>query len=168
MGHVETKIANNVLKSIGDSVGPDKILAACDQAGVSHRGYGAIYKAVKGPIERLNKDIKANILPIPYHVKLLRKELNANLPQFVGEYYHVQGRMTLPTTSKKTKKTDEIRKDVVLTEKNSLFTDLEVVQQSMVIFYGITEIGMVLPSCKWLTVCAFGVSIHSDCVQQRN
>jgi hypothetical protein len=145
MGHVETKIANKVLKSIGDSVGPDKILAACDQAGVSHRGYGAIYKAVKGPIELLNKDIKAKILPNPYQVKLLRKELNANLPQFVGEYYHIEGRMTLPTTSKTTKKCDDRPKDVVLNDKNSLFTDLEVVQQSMVIFYDITVAGTVVP-----------------------
>ena len=43
MEHVKTKIASNVLKAIGKSVGPCKILAACDQAGVSYRGYGAIY-----------------------------------------------------------------------------------------------------------------------------
>ena len=153
MGHVETKIANNVLKSIGKRVGADKILAACDQVGVSHRGYGAIYKAVRGPIAVLNKDIKASILPSPYHVKLLRQEMNANLPQFIGEYYHVEGRLELPTTSKKSKKSDNIRKDVVLTEKNSLFTDLEVVQQSMVIFYGITEIGMVPPLIWFVAHC---------------
>jgi hypothetical protein len=86
--------------------------------------------------------MKSNILPSPYHVRRLRQELNANLPQFIGQYYHAEGRMELPTVSRKSEKSEEQRKEVVLDEKNSLFTDLEVVQQSMVIFYGITESGM--------------------------
>ena len=142
MEHVKRKIASNVLKAIGKRVGPSNILAACDQAGVSYRGYGAIYQAVKAPVRDLTKDAKSNILPSPYHVRRLRQELNANLPQFIGQYYHAEGRMELPAVSKKTKKSEEQRKEVVLDEKNSLFTDLEVVQQSMVIFYGITESGM--------------------------
>ena len=113
---------------------------------MSHREYDAIYKAVKAPIADFNKRVNGSILPSPYHVKLLRQELNANLPQYIGEYYHGEGRLTLPSTSKKNKTSEDMVKEVVLTEKNSLFTDLEVVQRSMVIFYGITKEGVFLPT----------------------
>ena len=161
MAHVQSDIAKNVLKSIGKSIGPDKILAACDQAGVSHRGYGALYKSVKAPIAGLNKGVSGSILPSPYHVKLLRQELNANLPQYIGEYYHAEGRLTLPASSKKNKKSEDMVKEVVLTEKNSLFTDPEVVQRSMVIFYGITKEGNVITSdCCFQSLLPAGLFIN--------
>ena len=83
MEHVKRKIASNVLKTIGKMVGPSNILAACDQARVSLKGYGAIYQALEEPLQDLTKDGKSNILPSPYHVRRLRQELNANLPQFM-------------------------------------------------------------------------------------
>lgn len=100
MEHVKTKIASNFLKAIEKRVGQGIILAACDQARVSYRGYGAIYQAVKDPLRALTKDVKSNILPSLYHVRRLQQELNANLPQFIGQYYHAKGRMELPTVSK--------------------------------------------------------------------
>ena len=70
-GHVGTKIANDVLKSIGVGLGADSILVVCNQLGMSQRAYGEIYKTVKGRIGLVNKDIKATILSKPHHVILL-------------------------------------------------------------------------------------------------
>ena len=69
MGFAATRIANNVLQKISEELGPDAILAACDQAGVSHRGYGHIYKTMKGRISLVNKDLKANFMPKPHKAR---------------------------------------------------------------------------------------------------
>jgi hypothetical protein len=40
-------VTKGVLKMIGQSVWPDTMLDACDGAGVTHRGYAAIYRTLK-------------------------------------------------------------------------------------------------------------------------
>jgi hypothetical protein len=82
------------------------------------------------------------LLPAPNKIAVLRKQLNANLPQFIGDYYHINGRMVLGAP--KRTKTNVIPKEVILNDKNMLFVDLEVVQRSMVMFYGMTEAGNTL------------------------
>lgn len=77
-----------------------------------------------------------------WQVAVLRRELNENLPQFIGEYYHIDGRMTLPPPKTKGGGKRTMPLEVKLDDKNTLFVDIEVVQRSMVMFYGITVEGM--------------------------
>ena len=67
---------------------------------------------------------------------MLRCELNANMPDFIGNYYRIQRRMTLPQPSRKGKEKQMV-KEVKLDEKSTCFVDIEVVQHGMVMFYGI-------------------------------
>jgi FtsZ-binding cell division protein ZapB len=142
LDHVGTRMAKKILKQISDSIGPEDILAACDAAGVAHGGYGEIYKSVKGRIALVNPGLKCALLPAPNKIAVLWKQLNANLPQFIGDYYHIDGRMVL--AAPKRTKTNVIPKEVILNDKNTLYVDLEVVQRSMVMFYGMTEAGNTL------------------------
>jgi hypothetical protein len=66
--------------------------------------------------------------------------MNAKLPQFIGEYYHVEGRRSIPSV-RRTGKDIVAAKEVILNSRNNLFVDLEVVQRSMVLFYGMTVEG---------------------------
>lgn len=85
-----------------------------------------------------------NILYV-YQVTLLRTELNSKLKDLVGDYYYIDSTLELlaqvsVTNAKGRKKKSEITR-VVLTKKNSLFVDIEVVQRTMVKLYGFTTEG---------------------------
>ena len=75
-------------------------------------------------------------------VSLLRRELNSRLKDLVGDYYHIDSMLELVasasvTNGKGKKKNPDISR-VVLTTKNSLFVDIEVVQRTMVKLYKFT------------------------------
>ena len=78
-------------------------------------------------------------------VSLLRTELNSRLKDLVGDYYHIDNMLELVapasvTNGKGKKKNPDISR-VVLTTKNSLFVDIEVVQRTMVKLYKFTTEG---------------------------
>jgi hypothetical protein len=50
---------------------------------------------------------------------VLRCELNANMPDFIGNYYRIQRRMTLPQPSRKGKEKQMV-KEVKLDEKSTV------------------------------------------------
>ena len=66
--------------------------------------------------------------------------MNSKLPQFIGEYYHIDGRRIIPEV-RVGKNVVRKSKEVILNDKNNLFADIKVVQQSMVLFYNITVEG---------------------------
>ena len=78
-------------------------------------------------------------------VSLLRRELNSRLKDLVGDYYYIDSTLELvaPTsvTNGKGKKKNPDISRVVLTTKNSLFVDIEVVQRTMVKLYKFTTEG---------------------------
>lgn len=80
-----------------------------------------------------------------HQVKLLRSELNSKLKDLIGDYYHIDSTLEMVaqvpvTNAKGRKKKSEITR-VVLTSKNNLFVDIEVVQKTMVKLYGFTTEG---------------------------
>lgn len=85
--------------------------------------------------------MKSNILPAPHRLAKLRKQMNANLPQFIGDYYHIEDRRTIPEV-RVGGKVVTAAKEVILDSKNNLFVELEVVQRSMVLFYEMTVEGI--------------------------
>ena len=66
--------------------------------------------------------------------------MNSKLPQFIGEYYHIDGRRIIPEV-RVGKNVVRKSKEVILNDKNNLFANIKVVQQSMVLFYNITVEG---------------------------
>ncbi len=66
--------------------------------------------------------------------------MNEKLPQFIGDYYHIEGRRIIPEV-RVGKKIVRGAKEVILDSKNNLFAQLEVVQRSMVLFYDMTVQG---------------------------
>jgi hypothetical protein len=140
MSQATASVAKDVLKKIGETVGPNTMLAACDGTGVTHKGYAAIYKTLKNRIGLIAPAQSSAILPAPHRLASLRKEMNAKLPQFIGEYQWIEGRHSIPEVRVGSKVVTPA-KEVILNIKNSLFVDLEVVQQSMVLFYGMSVAG---------------------------
>ena len=68
LSFVGRRMANFYLEKISDEIDTESILAACDMTGVSQRGYGQIYKTIKGRVGIVDKDLKANFLPTPNKV----------------------------------------------------------------------------------------------------
>jgi hypothetical protein len=68
LSFVGRRMANHYLEKIGAEIDTESILAACDMTGVSQRGYGQIYKTIKGRVGLVDKDLKANFLPTPNKV----------------------------------------------------------------------------------------------------
>ena len=119
-------MAKRVFKEIGDNIRLEDILQACDATRVAHQGYEKIYKSKKARILLVNSDLKCALLLAPNRIATLRREMNAKLPQFIRDYYHIEGRMMLPASTHG--QTITLAKEVVLNDKNTLFVDLEVVQ----------------------------------------
>lgn len=65
---VATQMANYYLDKIGKDLGTEAILAACDMTGVSQKGYGEIYKTIKGRVQLVDKRLKPTFLPNPHKV----------------------------------------------------------------------------------------------------
>jgi len=66
--------------------------------------------------------------------------MNEKLPQFIEDYYHIEGRRTIPEV-RVGKKVIRGAKEVILDNKNNLLAELEVVQRLMVMFCDMTVEG---------------------------
>jgi len=89
--------------------------------------------------------------------------MNGKLKDLVGEYYHIDSTLEIVSqvpmpNAKGRKKKKEITR-VVLSSKNYLFVDIEVVQRTMVKLYGFTTEGqyfiMFPTSMKGCWTCFF-------------
>lgn len=135
---IGVRMANYYLNKIGEQVGATDILETCDRNGITHSGYGAIYKRFKGAARVAGRGIRVGCLPNPYQVSIARKMLNLKLVEYVGEYYSLNETLVVAPTAKSSNK--EPMK-VCLNEMNSIFVDVEQVQRTMVLLYGFTEFG---------------------------
>jgi len=131
-----TKATNQYLQKIGQSVGPHAILETCDQTGITHRGYQAIYKKFKAAATATAKGLRVSCLPNPHSVRNLRQEMNRNLRKLIGDYYSLHCSIDIPVTSKNSN-----MKNITFTDHNNFFCDLKAVQRTMVKLYKITPEG---------------------------
>ena len=69
-------------------------------------------------------------------------DFNMKLKDFVGDYYHINNTHEVAPTRTSSKTKHEKDKMIVLNDKNIFFTDIEVVQRTMMALYGITKEGM--------------------------
>lgn len=69
-------------------------------------------------------------------VSLLRRELNGNLRDLVGDYKHVSSVLEVQASTSKTKDKSKEKglkmEKIVLNDKNTMFVDIEAVQRTMV------------------------------------
>ena len=72
-------------------VEPSQVVEECDRVGVSQRGYRALselwFKNFK------NQQIKPFGLPRSHKVMNIQNEMNHKVPNYFGEYYHIEGSM---------------------------------------------------------------------------
>jgi len=137
LSHVGTRMVNHYLEKIGKSMGPENILETCDRNGITHSGYGAIYKNFRSAVKRVGKGIRVGCLPNPHQVSKLRQELNSKLEDMIGQYYHIENTLVIPPSAK-SKSKEPLQ--IILSARNSFFVDVETVQRTMVKLYGITTL----------------------------
>ena len=140
MSQATMAVTQSVFKKIQDVLTKEVMLGTIDGSSVTHRGYTEIYKTMKNRIGLVAPGLRGSVLPSPYKLAGLRKQMNENLPQFIGDYYNIEGRRHVPEV-RQGKRIVRPAKEVILDSKNNLFAELEVVQRSMVLFYDITVEG---------------------------
>lgn len=137
MSQANAIATKTIFKKIQRELDQKVMLGVCDGNNVTHRGYHALCKAIKHRVTAVAPELKGGLLPSSTRVAQLRREMNSKLPQFIGDYYHIDGRQIIPEV-RVGKKVVRKSKEVILDNKNNLFADIKVVQQSMVLFYDIT------------------------------
>jgi hypothetical protein len=137
MSQANAAAVQTMFKKIQRAVGEKIMLVVSDRDGITQKGYEAICKAVKHRVRLVAPELKGSLLPSGNRLAQLRKQMNAQLPQFIGDYYHIEGRRIIPEVLIG-KKIVRGAKEVVFHSKNNLFAELEVVQRSMVLFYDVT------------------------------
>lgn len=140
MSQATMAVAQTIFKKVQDVLTKEVMLGTVDGSSVTHRGYTGIYKTLKNRIGMVAPELQGSVLPSPSRLAELRKQMNENLPQFIGDYYHIEGRRHIPEV-RQGKKVVRPAKEVTLHSKNNLFAELEVVQRSMVLFYDMTVEG---------------------------
>jgi len=140
MSQVTISVTQILFKKVQDVLTKEVMLGTTDGSSVTHRGYTGIFKTMKNRIGLVAPDLHGSMLPSPNRLVELWKQMNENLSQFIGDYYHIKGRLHIPEV-RQGKKVVQPMKEVTLRSKNNLFAELEVVQHSMVLFYDITVEG---------------------------
>ena len=91
---------------------------------ITNSGYTAIYKDFKGAIEASGKGFKVGCLPNPNQINKLRREMNDNLKELIGEYYSITDNLIVKPNLR-AKSQDPVK--VSLNEMNSFFVVVEAV-----------------------------------------
>ena len=138
---VGVKLANKYLDKIGEIIHPADILETCDRNMISHSGYDAIYKRFKGAAKLVGRGIRIGCLPNAWQVSCAWRMLNLKLLEYVEDYYCINETLMVPPSAKSAKK-EPVK--VTLNEMNLIFCDVEQVQCTMVLLYGITLDGTYL------------------------
>ena len=136
MSQVNAVATQTAFKKIQKELSEEVMLGVCDGNNITHRGYHALCKVIKHRVTSVAPEMKRGLLPSSKKVAKLRRNMNSKLPQFIGEYYHIDGRRIIPEV-RVGKNVVRKSKEVILNDKNNLFADIKVVQQLMVLFYNI-------------------------------
>lgn len=140
MSQANAAATKNVFKKIQGELSQEVMLGVCDGNNVTHRGYHALCKVIKHRVTSVAPEMRRGLLPSSNKVAELRRKMNSKLPQFIGDYHHIDGRRVIPEV-RVGKNVVRKSKEVILNDKNNVFADIRVVQRSMVLFYDITVEG---------------------------
>ena len=150
--HINDAVVKEVMRKLTNIVTHTDIQNACDDVGISVKGYSAIHRLLKDALMR--KGIVENLFPAPHKVKLAKNVSNEDVFSKLGEYMHVEDTMHISGLSKK--KPPQRRKGSntstqanVLDEKgfpytkfNNIFVDLKKLQRAMISFYRLSPEGL--------------------------
>lgn len=78
-------------------VAPRMMLETCDAAGISKKGYEAIYRVIT--LAHREKGFNTPLLPTPFSLSLAKVAANSEVASLFGGYKFVDGTMPLPNSS---------------------------------------------------------------------
>ena len=115
-GVVEQFVSNNLVSSI-------EVQESMDANAVSRKGYTAIQKSLCSVLQ--SNRINGRLLPTPTDVWKVIAKLNNDVEEYIGKPYHIQEQFFGESGN------------ILYTEYNNIFLDLELLQRRMVDFYDI-------------------------------
>lgn len=127
---IQKKIRGDVFKDLSNLLSSSDTQYACDEAGISTKGYEAIHNVVKDAF-RMNGLI-CNMFPAPKRVRLAKRINNDDVRETLGDYYHVEGTLTLTSPKGKANISPIVFQ---YNSFNNIFVDLIRLQKAMVKFY---------------------------------
>ena len=87
------------MKKFSNLVSDIDIQSACDEVGISTRGYEAIHQLLKDALRK--NGITKNLFPVPRRVRLSKKVSDGDIVEKLGSYQYVKDIMTIPSLKKK-------------------------------------------------------------------
>lgn len=130
---IRKAVVKNVVGEIATTIDSSSIQRACDEAGISVKGYQAIRQVVKDAF--FKQGISGTLFPTLKAVHSIKRINNDDVHHAIGEYFHIEDTLALNTgLNKKKNKTCTIFEYNVY---NNIFVHVERLQQAMVKFYNL-------------------------------
>ena len=136
---IRVLVANDVLQDMAGSISIDAVVNACDEVGISTKGYRALYHLLRDCLHQ--KGLVANIFPCPQRISTTRTVCNSDVINKLGEYLHINDTICIAGWGKTKSTLGQYFFEY--NEFNNMFVDLCRLQREMIKFYGVPE------GCKW-------------------
>lgn len=83
MTQAKEMVVKKAMKQLSDIIDKHGMLDGCDSVGITQKGYDTIFRTVNNRIGLIAPGYKSSILLAPHRLSKLRKQMNANLSQFI-------------------------------------------------------------------------------------
>ena len=103
---IRKAVVAKVVSEITSCIDSQSIQHACDDAGISMKGYHAICQVIKDTF--LRQGIGGSLFPTLKLIQSVKCINNDDVQQAIGEYFHIEDKLTLDMGSKKKNKTATI------------------------------------------------------------
>ena len=123
---VRETLRQKFYKELVGLVTPQLMLETCDAAGISRKGYEALYRVIT--MAQRAKGFIRPILPTPYSISMAKVSANSEVAALLGGYKYVTNSMPLPHG-----------KSFQYNQFNNVYIDAIKLQQAMVQYYGVTR-----------------------------
>ena len=118
-------LRQHFLKEIKQIVTPKEMLDVCDSAGISQKGYRAMYKSITLGLRA--KGVTQSLLPTLYSLQMAKRCANGDIASMFNGYRSVVDIMPMPPS-----------KPFEYNAYNNVYIDMEVLQKAMIQYYGLT------------------------------
>lgn len=118
-------LRRHFLKEIKEIVTPQEMVDMCDSAGISQKGYRAMYRSITLGLRA--KGVTQSLLPTLYSLQMAKKCANGDVASMFNGYKWVEDIMPMPTN-----------KPFEYNAYNNVYIDMEELQKAMIQYYGLT------------------------------
>ena len=149
---MKAAVSKEILQELGDLVSNNDVQTVCDEAGISTKGYKAIFQLLKDALRE--RGIMENFFPAPHKVSIAKKITNEDVLARLGTYLHIEDTMPavlytseVPKTGRgkgKKSTSSSPSKGFPYTKWNNIFVDLRRLQQAMIKFYELPQEGSLM------------------------